>query len=65
MARKLAFPSIATGAYGYPIDRAANVAIGATRLFLEGDARVRQVRFVLWSAADLAVYAAALERCAP
>jgi O-acetyl-ADP-ribose deacetylase (regulator of RNase III) len=61
----IAFPSIATGAYGYPIDRAASVAIGATRLFLEGDARVRHVRFVLWSAADLAVYTAALERSAP
>jgi O-acetyl-ADP-ribose deacetylase (regulator of RNase III) len=50
------FPSISTGAYGYPIDRAAPVAVGAVREWLEDPGSVRLVRFVLFTDSDLAVY---------
>ena len=59
--RSIAFPSISTGAYGYPIDRAAPVAIGSVGDWLVGrlDA-LDLVRFVLFSDGDLAVYREAL-----
>ena len=35
--RTIAFPSISTGVYGYPVERAARVAVGAVRRYLEGE----------------------------
>ena len=57
----VAFPSISTGAYGYPVSEAATVAVGAVRDTLAAGSTVTLVRFVLWSAADLATYRAAVE----
>lgn len=58
----LAFPSISTGAYGYPVEQAAQVAVRAVREALRAPTSVTLVRFVLFSAADLATYQAAAER---
>ncbi len=69
--RSVAFPAISTGAYGYPIERAARVALGTTRVFLVGGlnipppGRVRRstledVRFVLLREHDAEVYERAL-----
>lgn len=41
----VAFPAISTGAYGYPVEEAAPVAIEAVRT---ADTAVREVRFVLF-----------------
>jgi O-acetyl-ADP-ribose deacetylase (regulator of RNase III) len=61
--RSVAFPSLSTGAYGYPVAAAATVALAAVRAFLEtAPAGLEEVRFVLFSEADLAVYADALAR---
>lgn len=60
----VAFPAISTGAFGYPLAEAAEVA---TRTVIEAapDLReVRLVRFVLFSADVLAAHRAALERLA-
>ena len=57
----VAFPSISTGAYGYPIDRAARIAVATVRNFLEETEAIRLVRFCLFSDSDLAAYGAALE----
>lgn len=59
--RTLAFPSISTGAYGYPIERAARVAL-ATVIEELKKLSLDEVRFVLFSAADLAAYEEALEK---
>jgi O-acetyl-ADP-ribose deacetylase (regulator of RNase III) len=59
--RSIAFPSISTGAYGYPIEEAAPVAAGAVRDWLaEHPDPFELVRFVLFSGRDLAVYRKAL-----
>jgi O-acetyl-ADP-ribose deacetylase (regulator of RNase III) len=58
----VAFPSISTGAYGYPVDKAAAVAVEAVSGFLRHEARsVDTVRFVLFDEATLRQYEAALE----
>lgn len=59
-ARSVSFPSISTGVYGFPIDRAAGIALSTIRDFLASDDRVEVVTMVLWSANDLAVYEQAL-----
>ena len=58
-ARTVAFPSISTGVYGYPVEPAARVALQAVWDFSVSDARLTEVRFVLFSDRDLAVYEAA------
>jgi O-acetyl-ADP-ribose deacetylase (regulator of RNase III) len=61
--RSVAFPSISTGAYRYPIADAAGVAVRAVAGFLEERPGVLDlVRFVLFSASDLRAYGAVLER---
>ena len=56
----VAFPSISTGAYGYPVAEAARTALRTVRDVLEQGNPVRLVRFVLFGHADFATYSAAL-----
>jgi O-acetyl-ADP-ribose deacetylase (regulator of RNase III) len=44
--RSLAFPSISTGAYRFPLERAARIAIRETRVFLECHHPFTEVRFI-------------------
>lgn len=60
--RTIAFPSISTGIYGYPIEQAARIAISTVGERLSARPEVfAEVRFVLFSSTDLAVYQAARE----
>jgi O-acetyl-ADP-ribose deacetylase (regulator of RNase III) len=54
--RSIAFPSISTGAYGYPIEDAARIAVAAVREGLEPPGSIALVRFVCFSGRDLEVY---------
>ncbi len=63
--KAVAFPSISTGAYGYPIERASRVAIAAVKEFLETHDRLAEVDFVLFSDHDLRVYLKAAEQEMP
>ena len=56
----VAFPSISTGSYGYPIALACRIALRTTRAFLEQHALPRQVTFVCFSGHDLDEYRLAL-----
>ena len=61
--RTVAFPSISTGAYGYPVAEAAAVAIGTVTRYVAGNlAAFDEVRFVLFSERDYSVYESALDR---
>ncbi len=60
--RTVAFPSISTGAYGYPIDQAARVALTTVTDSLRRHAGAfDEVQFVLFSRADFDTYRQALE----
>jgi O-acetyl-ADP-ribose deacetylase (regulator of RNase III) len=56
----VAFPSISTGAYGYPIDKAARTALETGINYLEADTGLKLVRFVLFTTKDLDVYSRVL-----
>ncbi len=59
----IAFPSISTGAYGFPIEHAADIALRTVRDFLDRESHtIAEVRFVLFSDSDLGFYEAALTR---
>jgi len=52
----IAFPGIGTGAYGYPIEAAAAIAVTTVRAEAPRWPVIREVVFCCFSAADLAVY---------
>ena len=54
--RSIAFPSISTGAYGYPIHAAARVAVSAVRDRLQQPHSIVLVRFVCFTSHDHSVY---------
>jgi O-acetyl-ADP-ribose deacetylase (regulator of RNase III) len=60
--RTVAFPSISTGAYGYPIAEAALVALKTVMDFARDTGGLELVRFVLFSEGDFKVYKNTLER---
>jgi O-acetyl-ADP-ribose deacetylase (regulator of RNase III) len=59
--KSIAFPSISTGIYGYPIDRASLVAIGAVIDYLEKPDSIEKVVFVLFSESDYRLYLSRVE----
>jgi O-acetyl-ADP-ribose deacetylase (regulator of RNase III) len=56
----ISFPSISTGAYGFPIERACRVALHAVARFVRSHDGIREVRFIAFSQSDYEVYAAAM-----
>jgi O-acetyl-ADP-ribose deacetylase (regulator of RNase III) len=46
--KTIAFPAISCGAYGYPVEEAAQIAAKTTREFLANADRLEKVIFVLW-----------------
>ena len=60
--KTISFPSVSTGAYGYPIDSAAEVALQAVIRFLEREPSLEEVVFVLFDHRTCEVYAETLAR---
>ena len=54
--RTIAFPAISTGIYGFPLARAANIAVSETRRFLDEHAVPEQAIFVCFNKRDYQVY---------
>ena len=64
--RSLSFPSLGTGAYGYPVDQAARIALGVAFEHLQSaGSGLEEVRFVLFDESSLAAFREALEELIP
>lgn len=63
--RSVAFPSISTGIYGYPLEEAAPIALGTVIDHLKAKALPELVRFVLFDDATLKAYSRALQAQQP
>lgn len=59
--RSMAFPSISTGIYGYPIELAARVAVETVSAFLTGHLGFQEIVFCCFSRDDLAIYESLLQ----
>ena len=57
----VSFPSISTGAYGYPVDKAARIALKEVTSFLSQSTSLKEVVFVLFDLRAYEAYAAALK----
>ena len=62
--RSIAFPALSTGAYGYPMDLAAERSLAAVREFLLEQQKLEVVRFVLFDGGSFGAFARALEAMA-
>jgi O-acetyl-ADP-ribose deacetylase (regulator of RNase III) len=58
--KTIAFPSISTGAYGFPIERAAPVAVQTVREVIENTEGIEKIIFVCFAQSDYEVYEKAL-----
>jgi O-acetyl-ADP-ribose deacetylase (regulator of RNase III) len=54
--RSIAFPSISTGAYGFPIERASRIALTEIQKFLDGNTSVETVIAICFGKQDYQVY---------
>jgi len=59
--RTIAFPAISTGAYGFPMERAARIAVREVLQFLEGDESIERVTLVTFDDAAYRAYVEALK----
>lgn len=59
--RSIAFPSISTGAFGYPFKEATNIAFDTILKVVEAKSQIQKIKFVLHSEQDLDYYLKKLE----
>ena len=60
--RSISFPSISTGAYGFPVDIASELAIKTVTNYLKKHDGFNEVRFVVFSEYDYSVYRNTLDK---
>ena len=54
--RTIAFPSISTGVYGFPIERASRIAFETVKMFVQKYQSIQEVRFIVFSRNDFDIY---------
>ncbi|MFA0821272.1 MAG: O-acetyl-ADP-ribose deacetylase [Methanomethylovorans sp.] len=59
--KSIAFPGISIGAYGFPVERASRIAVGAVRDFLKKEDTINKVILVCYNKNAFDMYSAALE----
>jgi O-acetyl-ADP-ribose deacetylase (regulator of RNase III) len=57
----IAFPSISTGVYGYPVEEASRIALNTVTNYLERHQDIKLIRFVLFDSRTYQTYVAALK----
>lgn len=60
-AKSVVFPSISTGVFNYPIEKASLIALQTVKNFVEEEGDFQEVRFILFSDDDLKVYEEVLQ----
>lgn len=60
--KTIAFPSISTGVYGYPIELAAKIAVDTVSEVIQKPSTLEEVIFCCFSRSDLAVYESLLHK---
>jgi len=60
--KSIAFPSISTGAYGYPLEEAAEIALKTAIAYLKEHADIELIRFVLFGQKTYEIYEKVLKR---
>ncbi|MBI4826628.1 MAG: O-acetyl-ADP-ribose deacetylase [Nitrospirae bacterium] len=60
--KSIAFPSISTGAYRYPVEDAANIALQTAIDFLHAHPEIKLIRFVLFGRSNLEAYERVLKK---
>lgn len=60
--KSVSFPSISTGIYGYPIEKASKIALATVIEYIEKHGFFEEIRFVLFSDYDLKVYLDTLKK---
>ena len=63
--KSISFPAISTGAYGYPLEPAARVALQTVIDFLSQNKSLEEVLFVLYDSATYQIYAETLRKLMP
>jgi O-acetyl-ADP-ribose deacetylase (regulator of RNase III) len=61
----IAFPSISTGIYGYPVEEASQIALKTVMDYLKNHPDIKLVRFVLFDSKTFSVYQEALKELTP
>ena len=61
--KTIAFPSISTGAYGYPIEKASRIALTTVKEFLQEEDKLGKVVFVLFTRHDPKMYEKVAREC--
>ena len=54
--KRIAFPAISCGVYGYPMEEACRIAIQTVADYCVSHPEIEEVRFVLFSQKDLSIY---------
>ena len=60
--KRLSFPAISTGVYGYPLEEAASIALRTVKAYLEVHSDIEEVRFVLFDEPTLSVFSEELKK---
>jgi len=63
--KSIAFPAISTGIFGFPMERAAGIMLGAVKEYLEGETGLARIVFCLFGQEAYSVFARTFQKLFP